>query len=66
MKRMPCPGPNPACKGCIYLGRLYSSEPVPSICDYIDIVGHRRGCPPGAGCSKKKLIKVKGRRKAGE
>lgn len=65
MRRKPRPGPDPACKGCIYLGRLHSSEPAPSICDYIEIVGHRRGCPPGAGCTKKKLIKGKCRRKAG-
>ena len=48
-------GPDPACKGCIYLGSLHASEPAPSICDYIEITGHRRGCPPGAGRTKRKL-----------
>ena len=35
-----------ACKGCIYFtaGRC---------CDYIGIVGHRRPCPPGPGCTVK-------------
>ena len=51
-------GPDPACKGCIYLGRLHASEPAPSICDYIEITGHRRGC------TKKKLAGGKRRRKA--
>lgn len=54
-----------ACKGCIYLARLYARESAPSICDYIEITGHRRGCPPGAGCTKKKLAGSKRRRKAG-
>lgn len=48
-------GPDPACKGCIYLGRLHASEPAPSICDYIEITGHRRGCPPGGRLHEKEI-----------
>ena len=34
------------CDGCIYLSRTG--------CDYILIAGHRRGCPPGPNCTRKK------------
>lgn len=35
-----------ACKGCIYFTAS-------RCCDYIGIVGHRRPCPPGPGCTVK-------------
>ena len=35
-----------ACKGCIYFTAR-------RCCDYIGIVGHRRPCPPGPGCTVK-------------
>ena len=41
------------CKGCIYYGE--SSK----MCDYIEIMGHRRPCPPGDKCT----VKVMGRKK---
>lgn len=66
MKKETRTGPDPACKGCVYLCRLCSSESTPSFCDYIGIVGHRRGCPPGAGCTEKRPVKGKVRRKAGK
>lgn len=57
-------GPDPACRGCVYLGRLHSSEAVPSICNYMEIVGHRRDCDPGAGCTARKLVNGRSRRRA--
>lgn len=39
------------CRGCIYLGNCNSN----AVCDYLEITGTRRGCPPGAGCTKKQV-----------
>ena len=36
-----------ACKGCVY-------RTADRCCDYIGIVGKRRPCPPGPGCTVKK------------
>ena len=40
------------CAGCMYLGYLYPSSAAacrPNYCNYLDIVGHTRGCPAGKG-----------------
>lgn len=60
----PKTGPDPASRGCMYLGRLHSCEAVPSICNYMEIVGHHRDCAPGADCTVKKLVNGRSRRKA--
>lgn len=41
------------CKGCQYFSTYLKN------CDYSELEGHLRGCPPGKGCTKKK----KGRKK---
>lgn len=46
------------CVGCDYA--CYSG--IEPICDYIGITGHMRGCPPGEGCTKKKVTGQKRRR----
>lgn len=38
------------CDDCIYLNR---QSPYHTFCDYIGRAGARRGCPSGAGCTKK-------------
>lgn len=40
------------CDDCIFLNKYYSAA---VICDYIGHTGHRRGCPPGTGCTKKEV-----------
>ena len=40
------------CIGCLYFG---GENNINKPCNYIFIEGHRRGCQPGAGCTKKKL-----------
>lgn len=62
----PQEGSDPACVGCMYLGRLHSSEAVPSICNYMEIVGHHRNCAPGVGCTVKKPVNGGSRRQADE
>lgn len=57
-------GANAACRGCMYLGSLYAQSTAERTCDYILITGHCRPCPPGAGCTAKKLVNSRGRRKA--
>lgn len=44
------------CKGCAYLGSLDSHSKMPC-CDYILKESRRRGCPPGDGCTKRRLKK---------
>ena len=62
-KRGRPPGANRACKGCMYQGHLYTSDKELRTCDYLLITGHRRPCPPGAGCTAKKLVNGRSRRK---
>lgn len=40
------------CKPCVYRG---SEEYGKNLCDYILLVGHRRGCKAGVGCEKRKV-----------
>ena len=40
------------CRGCMYLVDNYGKA-----CEYINIEKRRRGCPAGAGCTKRKLVK---------
>ena len=40
------------CKKCVYHG---SHEYGNNLCDYILVVGHRRGCKAGVGCEKRVL-----------
>ena len=40
------------CENCTYLVRFGFQY-----CDYIGTTGHRRGCPPGKGCTRRKLIR---------
>ena len=64
-KRRGRPGEaNAACRGCMYQGHLYTSDKELRTCDYILITGQRRPCPPGAGCTAKKLVNGRRRRKA--
>lgn len=44
---------DPACKGCIYKGKIGND----SCCDYWEIVGHIRPCKPGRECTVKQLGK---------
>lgn len=39
------------CHGCIYFG---AERYMNATCNYLFIVGHSRGCPPGEGCTKRK------------
>lgn len=39
------------CRKCEYHGNFDHQI----LCDYWDIIGHRRGCPPGVGCDKRVL-----------
>lgn len=39
------------CKGCIYFG---GENYMNATCNYIFIVGHRRECPGGDGCAKRR------------
>lgn len=39
------------CRGCIYFG---GENYLNASCNYIFIVGHSRGCPPGDGCTVRK------------
>lgn len=64
-KRSRPPGANAACKGCMYLGSLHTKSTAARTCDYLLILGHRRPCPPGAGCTVKKPANGRSRRKAG-
>lgn len=57
-------GANSACRGCMYQGYLYAGDKAPCICDYLLITGHHRPCPFGAGCTVKKLVNGRNRRKA--
>lgn len=44
------------CDGCDYLSRNSSGKNgVRRTCDYILITGHRRGCPAGSRCTKKRI-----------
>lgn len=54
----------PACKGCMYQGYLYSENKNLRTCDYLLITGQSRPCPPGAGCTVKKLVNGRARRRA--
>lgn len=58
------PAADAACKGCAYQGHLYSTDQQLRTCDYLLITGHCRPCPPGAGCTAKKLVNGRGRRGA--
>lgn len=45
-----------SCDGCDYLSRNSSGKHgIRRTCDYILITGHRRGCPAGAECTKKRV-----------
>lgn len=48
------------CRGCVYLGSLDSHSKTPC-CDYILKESRRRGCPPGDGCTKRRIKKKHGR-----
>ena len=39
------------CHGCIYFG---AENYMNATCNYLFIVGHSRGCPPGEGCTVRK------------
>ena len=43
-----------SCKGCAYAVYLSGAW----CCDYLQIVGHRRPCPPGEGCTVRKAANV--------
>lgn len=52
------------CLGCVYLCYVNYGVPILTgkglkgyVCDYIYSAGERRGCPAGAGCTKKKVGK---------
>lgn len=47
------------CVGCIYFG---GQNYINRSCNYIFKEGHSRGCPPGAGCTKRKPKKRKNRK----
>lgn len=57
-------GANTACRGCMYQGYLYAGDNVSRTCDYLLITGNRRPCTFGAGCTVKKLVNDRSRRKA--
>ena len=40
-----------ACRGCAYFG---GENYMNATCNYVFIVGHSRGCPPGEGCTQRK------------
>lgn len=40
-----------ACRGCFYFG---GENYMNATCNYLFIVGHSRGCPPGVGCIRRK------------
>ena len=66
MKKRRFSRPDQACKGCEYHGKLHPGETSPGCCDYLLITGRRRPCPPGAGCTEKRLVNRRKRRKAGK
>lgn len=41
------------CAKCIYRGSFTQNY----LCNYISMVGHMRGCPPGVGCNQRILAK---------
>lgn len=43
-----------SCKGCAYAVYLSGAW----CCDYLQIVGHRRPCPPGEGCTVRKTANL--------
>ena len=43
-----------SCKGCAYAAQLSGAW----CCDYLQIVGHRRPCPPGEGCTVRKAANL--------
>ena len=43
-----------SCKGCAYAAQLSGAW----CCDYLQIVGHRRPCPPGEGCTVRKTANL--------
>lgn len=43
---------NPYCKGCVYRKPLEGPNSF-RICAYSLVTGHLRGCPAGAGCTRK-------------
>lgn len=43
-----------SCKGCAYAVYLSGAW----CCDYLQIVGHRRPCPPGEGCTVRKAANL--------
>lgn len=47
------------CVGCVYFG---GQNYINRSCNYIFKEGHSRGCPPGAGCTKRKPKKRKNRK----
>jgi len=51
------------CSKCIYQGSIRDGG---MTCDYILLVGHRRGCKPGAGCEKRALEGQKKRERCGK
>lgn len=50
-----------SCDGCDYRGSI-GGKGSARTCDYILITGHRRGCPAGSRCAKKRVggVVVKG------
>ena len=47
------------CRRCIYLAPVMCLETRHRACDYIGATGHRRPCPPGAGCTVRAIKKEK-------
>lgn len=43
-----------SCKGCAYAVYLSGAW----CCDYLQIAGHRRPCPPGEGCTVRKVANL--------
>lgn len=43
-----------SCKGCVYAVLLSGAW----CCDYLQIVGHRRPCPPGEDCTVRKAANL--------
>ena len=43
-----------SCKGCAYAAQLSGAW----CCDYLQIVGHPRPCPPGEGCTVRKTANL--------
>ena len=47
------------CEDCIYFIKHNRASPH---CDYIGYTGHKRGCPPGTGYTKRQVIRRRGQK----